>query len=232
MMTALATDVRPLAARNLSAGYQGVPAIRDVDIEVRAGEIVLLAGPNGAGKTTTVMALAGALKPLAGAVEVDGAATSLPLHRRTRGNLGLVTEKRAIFNSLTVRDNLRLGRGAVERALELFPELEKRLKVRAGLMSGGEQQMLSLARVLAARPSVILADELSLGLAPIVVKRLLAAVRAAADEGAAVLLVEQHVQLAMNYVDRGYFMQRGTVGLEGDIATLRRSGDKIQELYL
>jgi branched-chain amino acid transport system ATP-binding protein len=221
-----------LAARDLSSGYQGVPAIREVNAELRTGEIVLLAGPNGAGKSTTVMTLAGAIKPIAGSVEVDGSETHLQLYQRTRGSLGVITEKRAIFNALTVRDNLRLGRGSVDKALELFPELEKRIKVRAGLLSGGEQQMLSLARVLAANPKVILADELSLGLAPIIVKRLLSALRAAANSGAAVLLVEQHVQMAMDYVDRGYFMSRGRVGLEGDVATLRKSSDRIQELYL
>jgi len=221
-----------LAARSLSSGYQGVAAIREIDIELRGGEMVLLAGPNGAGKSTTVMTLAGALKPLGGSVEVDGQKTGSPMFQRTRGSLGVITEKRGIFNQLSVRDNLRLGRGSTERALDLFPELAKRLKVPAGLLSGGEQQMLSLARVLAADPSVILADELSLGLAPIIVKRLLAALRQAADGGAAVLLVEQHVQVALDYVNRGYFMSRGRVGLEGDVDLIKSSPDRIQELYL
>lgn len=221
-----------LAARSLSSGYQGVPAIEDVDLDVGAGEMVLLAGPNGAGKSTTVMTLAGAVSPLAGRVEIDGRTTHLPLHRRVRSGLGVITEERSVFMTLTVAENIRLGRTEIGHVLEFFPELEKRLDVKVGAISGGEQQMLSVGRVLASRRKVILADELSLGLAPIVVKRLLEALRRAADGGAAVLLVEQHIRVALDVVDRGYFLRRGRVELEGTREELRRSDDRIQQIYL
>ena len=125
-----------LAAHSLSAGYHGVAAIRSISIEVSSGEVVLLAGPNGAGKTTTIMALAGALAPLSGRVEFDGNTATGPLHRRAQQGLGLVAEERSIFRQLTVRENLRLGRGDSTVALDHFPELRKRLRVKAGLLSG------------------------------------------------------------------------------------------------
>jgi branched-chain amino acid transport system ATP-binding protein len=221
-----------LAARGLSAGYHGVPVVRDVDLEVRAGEVVLLAGPNGAGKTTTMMTLAGALRPIAGETELGGVATTLPMHKRVRLGLGVVTERRSIFSKLTVADNLRLGRGSVTDALAHFPELQARLGLQAGLLSGGEQQMLSLARVIAAKPKAILADEMSLGLAPIIVKRLLSALRSAADEGAAVLIVEQHVRVALEVADHACFLARGKVALRGSCADLRDRRGEIEDVYL
>ncbi len=221
-----------IEAAGLSAGYNGMEAIHEIDLAVEAGELVLLAGPNGAGKSTTVMTLAGAITPMAGEVRLHGVATTEMMHRRVRSGVGVVTEKRSAFSQLTTAENLRLGRGSPEAALELFPELGKRLNVRAGLLSGGEQQMLSLARVLAARPKVVLADELSLGLAPIIVQRLLSALRAAAAEGTAVLLVEQHVALAMEMVDRAYFIRRGRVQLSGRAADLKADQKSIESLYL
>jgi branched-chain amino acid transport system ATP-binding protein len=226
-----ATPVR-LAARGLSAGYHGVPAVREIDLEVRAGEVVLLAGPNGAGKTTTMMTLAGAIRPLAGTTEFDGAVTALPMHKRVRLGLGVVTERRSIFSGLTLADNLRLGRGSVDDALDHFPELRARLGVKAGSLSGGEQQMLSLARVIAAKPKAVIADEMSLGLAPIVVKRLLAALRRAADEGAAVLIVEQHVRVGLETADRACFLNRGRIVLSGTAAELKDKDRAIEEVYL
>jgi sulfate-transporting ATPase len=221
-----------LAARDLSAGYHDVAAIRGIDLEVEQGEVVLLAGANGAGKTTTIMALAGALRPLAGHVELSGERTTAPLHRRCQGAMGIVTEERTIFRSLSVRENLRLGRGEPSVALEHFPELGKRLSVRAGLLSGGEQQMLSLARVIAAKPQVILADELSLGLAPIVVERLLVALRAAADAGAGVLLVEQQVRRALDVADRVYVLRRGLLAGSGTAESMRADETALRSLYL
>lgn len=221
-----------LAARGLSAGYHGVPVVRDLDVEVRAGEVVLLAGPNGAGKTTTMMTLAGAIGALSGQTELEGAPTALAMHRRVRLGLGVVTERRSVFSGLSVLDNLRLGRGDPEVALDHFPELRPRLRLRAGLLSGGEQQMLSLARVVAARPKVVLADEMSLGLAPIVVKRLLTALRSAANAGAAVLMVEQHVRVALDVADRAYFLSRGRIALEGTREELEGREREIERVYL
>ena len=171
-----------LGARGLAAGYHKHPVVEGIDLEVRAGEVVALLGPNGAGKTTTLLALTGELPPLAGEVTFRGVKTTSPLHRRARNGLAFVPEERSVFPQLTAGENLKIGRGDDEIALALFPELKPLLNRRGGLLSGGEQQMLTLARALSRKPVLLLADELSLGLAPLVVQRLLKAVRTAADE--------------------------------------------------
>lgn len=222
-----------LESRGLTVGYGAQPVVHDVDIVVHKGEVVALLGPNGAGKTTTLLALAGELPLLRGEVRLDGVVTEAPLHRRARRGLAFVMEERAVFKKLSALDNLRVGDVESEAALRLFPELEKRLGVRGGLLSGGEQQMLTLARALGRKPTLLLADELSLGLAPMVVRRLLEAVRAAADErGTGVLLVEQHVRKALQYADRVYVMRRGRIELSGDARDLRGRLAEIEESYL
>lgn len=221
-----------IETRGLTAGYHGVPAIRDIDIVVRSGEIVLLLGANGAGKTTTCMSIAGVVRPLSGEVFFDGRPTKAALHSRVQDGMGVLPERRAIFNSLTVKENLRLGNSSVDSVLELFPELEKRLGVKAGLLSGGEQQMLALGRVLAAGPKVVLVDELSFGLAPIVVSRLLRALREQADAGTAVLLIEQHVHTALEYADRGYFLRRGRVAFDATTDWIAGNEAKVADFYL
>jgi branched-chain amino acid transport system ATP-binding protein len=221
-----------LEARGLAVGYGALPVIHELDLVVRRGEVVALLGVNGAGKTTTVRALAGDLRPSAGQVWFNGAVTTAPLHRRAKQGMRLITEERSVFMSLSAADNLRLGKQEQSRCLELFPELERLLNRHAGLLSGGEQQMLTLARALAADPVVLLADELSLGLAPLVVERLLAAVRAAADRGTAVLLVEQQVRNALEVADRAYVLSGGRVALEGPTSGLRGRIAEIEETYL
>lgn len=221
-----------LTAAGLAAGYDRQPVVRDLDLEVRAGEVVALLGANGMGKSTTLLALAGALPALAGEVRLHGRAVRSGLAARARSGVGLITEERSVFARLTVADNLRLGRGAPARALELFPELREHLGRRAGLLSGGQQQMLTLGRALAARPAVLLVDELSLGLAPLVVQRLLDAVRAAADEGTAVVLVEQHASRALAVADHALVLQRGRCALRGTAAELRTRFDDIERSYL
>jgi branched-chain amino acid transport system ATP-binding protein len=222
-----------IEARGLTAGYGPQPVIHDVELAVRPGEVVALLGPNGAGKTTTLLTLAGELPPHTGAVHLDGAPTSAPLHKRAQRGLMFVTEEKSTFMGLSARDNLRIAGADVDEALQLFPELGKRLDVRGGLLSGGEQQMLSLARALCRHPRVLLADELSMGLAPLVVKRLLQAVRDAADQrGTAVLLVEQHVRQALRYADRAYVMRRGRIELSGTAADLRSRIQEIEDSYL
>ena len=211
-------------ARGLTAGYGGTPAIHGVDLEVRAGEVVALLGANGAGKTTTLLALAGEVSPLAGTVAFHGDDRRRRLHQRARQGLGFLTEERCVFMQLTGWQNLKLGRGRPDKALEVFPELEEHLNKKVGLLSGGQQQMLALGRVLASEPRVLLADELSLGLAPMVVERLLAAVRAAADDGVAVILVEQHVRQALAIADRVHVLRRGRIVMSGDAADLRAAG--------
>jgi branched-chain amino acid transport system ATP-binding protein len=222
-----------LETRGLSTGYAGQPVVHDLDIQVSEGEVVVLLGPNGAGKTTTMLCLSGELPPISGEVVFFGRASKSPLHKRARNGMSYVTEERSVFKGLTTRDNLRVGSVNVKEALALFPELGKRLGVRGGLLSGGEQQMLTLARALARNPRLLLADELSLGLAPIVVERLLQAVREAADRrGLGVLMVEQHAHKALKYADRALVMRRGRIelSLSGEEAR-QRIGD-VEQAYL
>jgi branched-chain amino acid transport system ATP-binding protein len=219
--------------RGLSAGYGAQAVISDINLVLHPGEVVGLFGANGAGKTTTMLALAGELMPLDGEVELHGEVTRDPLYRRAQNGLMFVTEEKSVIMGLTTRDNLRVGGVDIDIALGLFPELEKRINIMGGLLSGGEQQMLSLARALGRNPRILLADELSLGLAPIVVQRLLQAVRdAAAELGMAVLLVEQHVRQALKFADRAYIMRRGTVEISGTTAELMSRISDIEETYL
>lgn len=221
-----------LEARGVSAGYNGVAVVDHVDVHVRPGEVVALLGPNGAGKTTTIMTLSGAIALLGGSVSVNGEVTSVPLYRRARMGMSVVTEERSIFKGLTAAENLRVAGVSVEAAMEVFPEIGRFRSRRAGLLSGGEQQMVVLARALARRPQVLLADELSLGLAPMIVQRLLATLRSAADRGLGVLLVEQHVHQALEIADRVYVMRGGRIVLEGAAADMRNRTSDIEAAYL
>jgi branched-chain amino acid transport system ATP-binding protein len=221
-----------LEADGLRAGYGSVEIVRDLHLRVDEGEVVALLGPNGAGKTTTISTLSGELRVLGGEVRFLGARTDAPVHMRARKGLGLVSQERAVLMDLSARENLRVSRCDVDRALELFPELEAHLDRRVGLLSGGQQQMLALARCLARKCRLLLVDELSLGLAPRIVDRLLQAVRDAADDGTAVLLVEQHIHKALSVADRVLVMTRGSIALEGDAGDLLNRLDEIQDAYL
>ena len=222
-----------IEARGLSAGYGKMAVVHDVDLRVDAGEVVALIGANGAGKTTTLLTLAGELAPMEGEVRFLGKPTRSPMHARCRNGLGYVTEERSVIMDMSVADNLKLAGVAPAVAFEYFPALERIMERRAGLCSGGEQQMLSLARALGRHPKVLLADELSLGLAPIIVANLLKAVRAAADErGIGVLLVEQHVRQALKIADRVYVMERGRIVLSGTSDEVVGQLDKIEAAYL
>src|SRR5262249_24070123 len=163
--------------------YGGAPVLRGIDLVVEAGEIVALLGANGAGKSTTMLAIAGELALAGGEIRFDGSVLRGPLHRRARRGIALITDDRALFARPAVADTLRLGRGGIAPAVAGFPELEPLLGRRAGLLSGGEQQMLTLGRALAMRPRLLLVDELSLGLAPVIVDRLMTAIQAAAESG-------------------------------------------------
>ncbi|HJY03848.1 MAG TPA: ABC transporter ATP-binding protein [Streptosporangiaceae bacterium] len=230
-----------LAVRDLSAGYRGVPVVRELNLEVRPGEVVALLGPNGAGKTTTLETIAGLNRPISGTVELSGENVGgKPAYVLARRSLALVPEGRALFPGLTVREHLRLaggGRGQraghEEELLEMLPELRKCLGRKAGLLSGGEQQMLAVGRALVTRPRLLLVDEMSLGLAPVIVERLLPILRRAADElGSSVLFVEQHVALALEISDRAYVLTHGRIRLEGPAAELRERRELLAASYL
>jgi ABC-type branched-subunit amino acid transport system ATPase component len=232
MTVTTATSANLLSADGIFAGYTTVPVLRNVTLHVEPGEVVVLLGANGAGKTTCVRVLSGLLPATSGTVSWKGAPFTGALHRRVRQGLGYAPEERSLISKLTVAENLRLGSGDPERALQLFPELRPLLRRKAGLISGGEQRMLLLGRVLAADPSAVLADEMSLGLAPIVVRRLLLAVRDAADAGAGVLLVEQHARQALAIADRVYVLRRGSLVWQGTAEEARSTVGQIEGLYL
>jgi branched-chain amino acid transport system ATP-binding protein len=229
-----------LAVRDLFAGYGGVPVVRELNLEVRPGEVVALLGPNGAGKTTTLETIAGLNRPISGTVELSGQSIGgKPAYVLARRSLALVPEGRALFPGLTVREHLRLAGGRGQRAghegelLEMLPELRKCLGRKAGLLSGGEQQMLAVGRALVTRPRLLLVDEMSLGLAPVIVERLLPILRRAADQlGSSVLFVEQHVALALEISDRAYVLTHGRIRLEGPAAELRERRDLLAASYL
>jgi branched-chain amino acid transport system ATP-binding protein len=222
-----------LECRGLAAGYGSVAVVRDVDLVVEPGEVVALIGPNGAGKTTTLLTLAGELPAIAGEVVFGGAVTKAPLFKRARHGMGFVTEERSVFKGLTAEENLRVAGVSRRDAVAMFPELEPLMGRTAGLLSGGEQQMLTLARAVARGPELLLVDELSLGLAPVVVQRLLQTVRQVASErGTGILLVEQHVRQALHIADRVYLMQRGRIVMSGTADEVRGRIDEIEATYL
>jgi branched-chain amino acid transport system ATP-binding protein len=220
-----------LETRDVHAGYGRVTVVRELNLRVQAGEVVALLGRNGAGKTTALLTLAGALRPLSGEVRFLGAPDKASLAGRARRGLGLITDDRSIFFGLSVRENLRLARGTAD-VLSLFPELVPLLDRPAGLLSGGEQQMLGLATVLSREPKLLLIDELSFGLAPRIVQRLMKAVRLAADTGTAVVLVEQFARLALDVADRAYVLVNGRVGSQGTTDELRANIAELESNYL
>jgi branched-chain amino acid transport system ATP-binding protein len=231
-----------LALEGLEVAYGGIRAVKGIDIAVEPGELVCLIGANGAGKTTTLRAITGLVKPAAGRIVYDGldVGGQRP-HQIARRGLALVPEGRGVFPQLTIEENLAMGAYArhdrpgvaqdVDRAFTLFPRLKERRRQTAGTLSGGEQQMLAIARAMMSRPRLLLLDEPSMGLAPLMVERIFEVVRAIAAEGVTLLLVEQNARLALEVSHRGYVLDGGLVAFSGEAKGLL--GDpRVREAYL
>ncbi len=227
-----------LEIENFYGGYEGVAVVRDLTLSVTAGEVVALLGPNGAGKTTTMLSTSGLLPIIKGDIRVFGETVKKRApHKIARAGLAHVPEDRSLFFQLTVAENLRLGaaKGSADiaQALHYFPALEPLMGRKAGLLSGGEQQMLAMGRALTTNPKLLIVDEMSLGLAPIIVERLLPVLRTVADKtGAGVLLIEQHVDLALGIADRAYVLSHGDLVLQDDAAHLRANRHLLEASYL
>ena len=220
-----------LEVRGLQVAYGHIEAVQGIDVEVNAGEIRTLVGANGAGKSTTLLALSGLVKPKAGSIRFEGVElTKLKTHQIVERGLVQVAEGRAILTTLSVRENLELGayrrkdRAAIaddlERVLALFPRLAERIDGLAGNLSGGEQQMLAIGRALLARPRLLLLDEPSMGLAPIIVQDIFRKLREINAEGLTIFLVEQNVRQALKIASHGYVLESGRIVLDGSGAAL------------
>jgi len=231
-----------LEVSNLRVSYGGINAVKGIDFAVGAGELVTLIGANGAGKTTTLRALTGLVRPAAGRVRYNGAdITALPSHQLVRRGIALVPEGRGVFAQLTVDENLAMGAYARsdeaaisadrDRVFTLFPRLAERRRQTAGTLSGGEQQMLAIGRALMSRPRLLLLDEPSMGLAPLMVQKIFETVRAIAATGVTMLLVEQNAKLALEICSRGYVMESGEITLH-DNARALLANPQVRRAYL
>ena len=228
--------VSVLSIEDVAIERAGLPVVRGASLVVDQGRVTVLLGANGAGKTTLLEGVSGAIGLAGGTISLAGQRIDqLRAWRRARAGLAHVEQNRTVFRELTTADNLRAAchdGEPIDRVLDLFPELRKQIDAPAGLLSGGEQQMLVVGRALLGRPKVLLVDEMSLGLAPIVVERLARAVRALADSGVGVLLVEQFATLALSISDRAYVMAKGEVVFDGDGADLLADEHTLRALYL
>ena len=231
-----------LEVRDLHVAYGAAPALWGVSLELRAGELLCVVGPNGAGKTTLINTLAGVLRARSGRIEFDGRdITALPPHRFCEAGIAIVPEGRRLFGSMSVRENLEIGSllaaakskraDSLGAVLALFPALQAKLGQAAGELSGGQQQMLAIGRALMARPRLLLLDEPSLGLSPLIVNEMFAAIRRVNDEGTAVLLVEQNVSMALRVAQRAYVLEEGRMVAEGTPDELMQR-DEIRLAYL
>ncbi|MBX3687342.1 MAG: ABC transporter ATP-binding protein [Rhodocyclaceae bacterium] len=231
-----------LQLKDVQIAYGGIHAVKGIDLELYKGELVCLIGANGAGKTTTLNALAGTLTLAGGDLVYEGESiAAMPAHKRLRKGIALVPEGRGIFTRLTVEENLRMGayirndsaeiEADLEKVYTMLPRIKERLQQVAGTLSGGEQQMVAIGRALLSRPRLLLLDEPSMGLAPLVVEKIFEVVQTVKDEGVTILLVEQNANLALEFAQRGYVMDSGKISITG-------SGDEllanpaVREAYL
>jgi branched-chain amino acid transport system ATP-binding protein len=224
-----------LRISGLAAGYGGISVLDDVSLSIGSGEILALLGPNGAGKTTLIQTVAGFLRPLAGTVSIDNVVINqIPTHKRaSRFGIGLVPDDRALIGPLTVDETLRIARPLRENPYELFPELVPLARRLCRSLSGGEQQILAISRALGVRPRFLLIDELSLGLAPMIVTRILDVLeRVVADWGTSVLLVEQHVELALAHADHAAVMVDGRIRMAGTADEISGFQAELMTTYL
>jgi branched-chain amino acid transport system ATP-binding protein len=238
----VSADGNSLRIDGLSISRGGKPVVHEISLEIAPGAVTTLLGPNGAGKSTTVLTVGGVLRPTAGTVSIGGQnLTRLRPERIRKAGVAIVPEGRRLLPDLTVHDNLRvatysLGREDAKRgiayALEVFPQLEARWGSIARTLSGGEQQMVVLAQALVSKPSFILVDELSLGLAPVVVKRLVPALERAASEGIGVLLIEQFVHVALAVAESAYVIEGGRIVYHGTAAELKEHPERLHTAYL
>jgi len=225
---------------DLRVSYGAIEAVKSIGLEVRAGELVALIGANGAGKTTSLKAIAGLL-PWSGSIELHGEAIrGMPAHRLLGRGLALVPEGRGLFARMTVAENLQMGAFTrrdvqvaedYDKMYERFPRLKERAHQLAGTLSGGEQQMLAMARALMSRPRLLLLDEPSMGLSPILVDRIFSVIREVSGQGISILLVEQNARLALEIAHRGYVMESGQVCLTGPASDLLHDA-RVREAYL
>jgi branched-chain amino acid transport system ATP-binding protein len=235
-------DVPLLTLERLAVAYGGIQAVKGIDLDVRERELVCLIGANGAGKTTTLKGICGMLPVKSGTIRYAGDdITGQPSFRLVRRGLAMVPEGRGMFGALTIEENLAMGayarsdraavRADVDRVFALFPRLKERRRQTAGTLSGGEQQMLAMARALMSRPRLLLLDEPSMGLAPLMVQKVFETVIAVAKEGVTMLLIEQNAKLALEVSDRGYVMESGEITLEGPASALLHD-PKVRAAYL
>lgn len=228
-----------LSVRQLQVAYGGIQAVKGIDLEVNEGELVCLIGANGAGKTSTLNCLGGLLKPSCGKIIYQNKDLQrIPTHERVKHGLALVPEGRGIFPKLTVAENLRMGAyartlqvGELEQAYERFPRLFERKEQLAGTLSGGEQQMLAIVRALLSKPKLLLLDEPSMGLAPLMVQKIFETIAEVTKEGVAVLLVEQNAKAALQLAQRAYVMESGKISLSGDAKALA-ADPRVRAAYL
>ena len=238
----MSATAETLSIDGLSVARGGRTVVREVSLDIAGGEVTALLGPNGAGKSSMVLAIGGVLKPLGGKVLLDSRDFAGRRPERIRGaGIAIVPEGRRLLPELTVAENLRVAtytlpsadaEASRKQALDLFPELEKRLEYPARSLSGGEQQMVVLAQALVSRPRFVIIDELSLGLAPVVVNRLVPTIRAIAESGIGVLLIEQFATVALGLANRAYIMEGGRIRFSGEASELRKNPDLLQSAYL